>query len=102
FMRPPVSTCDLMTTGPPTERAISAASSAVRANPPPATGIFSRSRTRRDSYSNSLISAPHRALGGGHSAAASPHGNVLLRELRILLGPALGEVDSNLAVLPGR
>src|SRR5581483_5500868 len=102
FMRPPVSTCDLMTTGPPTERAISAASSAVRANPPPATGIFSRSRTRRDSYSNSLISAPHRALGGGHSAVSRRHHPVLLRELRILLGQHLGEVHHHLALLPGR
>jgi hypothetical protein len=33
FMRPPVSTCDLMTVGPPIRSAIARASSRVLANP---------------------------------------------------------------------
>ncbi len=51
FMRPPVSTCDLMTTGPPMSSAICLASSAVRANPCFESGMPSRARIWRDSYS---------------------------------------------------
>src|SRR4051812_37349739 len=57
FMRPPVSTCDLMTTGPATSAAIRLASSAVWAYPPGATGMRSRSKILRDSYSKNLMAA---------------------------------------------
>src|SRR4051812_41780624 len=55
FMRPPVSTCDLITTGTATSAAIFLASSAVVAKPPPATGMPSRRRISRDSYSKNLM-----------------------------------------------
>src|SRR3954468_14026922 len=55
FMRPPVSTCDLITTGTFTSAAIRLASSAVVAKPPPATGMPSRRRISRASYSKNLM-----------------------------------------------
>src|SRR4051794_37715116 len=57
FIRPPVKTCDLMTTGPATSVAIRLTSSTVLAKPPGATGTRSRSRIWRDSYSKNLMAA---------------------------------------------
>src|SRR3954465_11313230 len=57
FIRPPVRTCDLMTTGPATSSAMRLASSAVCAWPPGATGMRSRSKILRDSYSKNLMAA---------------------------------------------
>ena len=51
FMRPPVRTCDLMTTGPPISSAIFFASSASVAKPCLESGMPSRARMRLDSYS---------------------------------------------------
>ena len=51
FIRPPVSTCDLITVGPPIFSAASLASSAVLQKPYSVTGIPARSTIRRDSYS---------------------------------------------------
>src|SRR4051794_29709409 len=68
FIRPPVSTCDLMTTGPPTSSAIRLTSSTDFAKPPGATGTRSRSRIWRDSYSKNLMAA--RETSG--SARAEP------------------------------
>src|SRR5205823_7516740 len=59
FIRPPVSTCDLITTGPPTSAATCLACSALAAKPPPATGMPSRSRIWRDSYSKKRTAAGH-------------------------------------------
>ena len=51
FIRPPVSTWDLITVGPPIRSAASRASAAVVAKPYSVTGIPARSTIRRDSYS---------------------------------------------------
>ena len=55
FIRPPVSTCDLITTGPPISAAICLAPSALVAKPPPATGMPSRSRICLLSYSKNRM-----------------------------------------------
>src|SRR4051812_8441067 len=99
FMRPPVSTWDLITTGPPTSRAISAASSAVVAKPPGATGTPSRSRTWRDSYSKSLMRS---ALRRPPSAGSCPDHPVCLSQFRVLCRQHLGQPHHNLALLPRR
>ena len=51
FIRPPLSTCDLMTVGPPIRAAISRASSGVFAKPKSVTGIPASRTMARDSYS---------------------------------------------------
>ena len=51
FIRPPVSTWDLITVGPPMSLAISAASSALRVKPYLVTGMPASSTIRRASYS---------------------------------------------------
>ena len=51
FMRPPESTCDLITVGPPIRSAAARASSAVFAKPKSVTGIPARLMISRDSYS---------------------------------------------------
>ena len=51
FMRPPVSTCDLITVGPPIRSAIERASSALVAKPKSVTGIPARLTISRASYS---------------------------------------------------
>ena len=58
FIRPPVSTWDLITTGPAICSAVRRASSAVLANPCLVTGIPALATTARDSYSN-------KRMGGG-------------------------------------
>src|SRR5690349_23571760 len=55
FMRPPVSTCDLMTTGPPMSAAWARASSALVAKPNWVVGIPARRTISRDSYSKKRI-----------------------------------------------
>ena len=55
FIRPPVSTCDLITTGPPISSAIRRASSAVLAKPCLVTGIPALATIARDSYSKKRI-----------------------------------------------
>src|SRR4051794_26192207 len=55
FMRPPVRTWDLMTTGPPMSAAIALASSAVLAKPNFVVGIPARRTISRDSYSKKRI-----------------------------------------------
>ncbi len=59
FMRPPESTCDLITVGPAMSVAIALASSAVVANPYLVTGMPARSTILRASYSKKRMS------GGG-------------------------------------
>src|SRR5215210_4709295 len=54
-MRPPVSTCDLITVGPPIRAAIARASSALVAKPKSVTGIPARLTIWRDSYSKKRI-----------------------------------------------
>ena len=51
FMRPPVSTCDLITTGPAISSAIRRASSGVVAKPCLETGMPAFATICRDSYS---------------------------------------------------
>ena len=51
FMRPPVSTCDLRTTGPPISAAICFASAAVRATRPLGSGVPWRAKRALASYS---------------------------------------------------
>jgi hypothetical protein len=51
FMRPPVSTCDLITVEPPIFSAAARASSALLQKPYSVTGMPARSTIRRDSYS---------------------------------------------------
>ena len=51
FIRPPVRTWDLITTGPPISSAAARASAAVVQKPYLVTGIPARSTIRRDSYS---------------------------------------------------
>ena len=51
FIRPPLSTCDLITVGPPIFSAASRASSTVVQKPYAVTGMPARSTIRRDSYS---------------------------------------------------
>ena len=51
FIRPPVSTCDLITVGPPISSAAAFASSREVQKPYLVTGIPARSTRRRDSYS---------------------------------------------------
>src|SRR4051795_10574062 len=58
FMRPPVSTCDLMTVGPPTSSAMRRASSGEVAKPCGETGIPALATICLDSYSKNL-------MGGG-------------------------------------
>ena len=55
FIRPPVRTCDLITTGLPISSAIRRASSAVVAKPCGETGIPARCTIWRDSYSKKRI-----------------------------------------------
>ena len=55
FMRPPVSTWDLITVGPPIRCAISRASSAVVAKPKSVTGMPARLTISRASYSKNLM-----------------------------------------------
>ena len=57
FMRPPVSTCDLITVGPPIRCAISRASWSVVANPKSVTGIPARLTISRASYSKKRMAA---------------------------------------------
>src|SRR4051794_20323583 len=56
FIRPPLSTCDLITVGPPISSATSRASSAVVQKPYLVTGIPASSTILRASYSKNLIS----------------------------------------------
>src|SRR5436305_8338281 len=65
-MRPPVSTWDLITTGPAMSAAITRASSAVLANPCLVTGIPALATTARDSYSKKRIGG-----GGGYKKAGA-------------------------------
>ena len=58
FIRPPVRTWDLMTTGPPMSSAISRACSGVVAKPCLVTGIPALATIARDSYSK-------KRMGGG-------------------------------------
>src|SRR4051812_14818139 len=109
FIRPPVRTCDLMTTGPPTSRATSAASSAVVANPPGATGTPSRSSTRRDSYSKSLIASSQFPVPSSQPATCDlrpatsrAHHPVSLSQFRVLGGQHLSQRDHHLALFPRR
>ena len=55
FIRPPVSTWDLMTTGSPMRTAISRASCGVVAKPKSVTGIPARLTISRASYSKNLM-----------------------------------------------
>src|SRR3954471_22011205 len=55
FIRPPVSTCDLITTGPPISSAALRASSGVVQKPYLVTGIPASSTILRASYSKNLI-----------------------------------------------
>src|SRR5215210_1371400 len=89
FIRPPVSTWDLITVGPPIRSAISRASAALVAKPKSVTGIPARFTIWRDSYSKK------RTSGGGLLES------VRLGELGVLLGELLGECDHHLALLPG-
>ena len=63
FIRPPVSTWDLITVGPPMSAAISRASSAVVANPYLVTGMPACSTSLRDSYSKKRMSGREPYLG---------------------------------------
>ena len=51
FIRPPVSTCDLMTVGPPMRSAIALASAASVVKPKSVTGMPARLTISRASYS---------------------------------------------------
>src|SRR3954451_5111343 len=68
FIRPPVRTCDLMTTGPASSSAIRRASWADFAKPPLEVGIPARATICLDSYSKNRILAARKgsdpALGG--------------------------------------
>src|SRR5829696_10505339 len=55
FMRPPVSTCDLMTVGPPISSAAFRASSGEVAKPCGETGMPALATIFRDSYSKNLM-----------------------------------------------
>ena len=57
FIRPPVRTCDLITTGPSTSSAIVRASAADFAKPPLEVGIPARATICLDSYSKNRILA---------------------------------------------
>src|SRR5919197_4183793 len=87
FMRPPVSTCDLITTEPPMRCAAARASSTLVAKPKSVTGIPARFTILRDSYSKNLIS---------HWSGLEPVG---LGELGNLLGQELSERDHHLTLL---
>src|SRR5688572_15793440 len=87
FMRPPVSTCDLITVGPPMSMAILRASSALVAKPYLVTGMPARLTMSRASYSKNLI-GPASQL-------------VRLGQLGILLREHLRECHHHLALLPG-
>src|SRR5438874_616527 len=89
FMRPPVRTWDLMTTGPPT------ASAASRAGTKRPRARRSRSSTRPSGRSGC-------AVGRSGGIAAVPRKAVGLGQLGVLLGEHLGERDHHLALLPGR
>src|SRR4051794_22330927 len=89
FMRPPVSTCDLITVGPPIRSAASRASSAVVAKPNSVTGIPARLTIWRDSYSKKRNSGP----GLFHPVG--------LGQLGVLFGELLGQGHHHLALLPG-
>src|SRR5215211_506576 len=89
FMRPPVSTCDLITVGPPIRSATSRAWAALVAKPKSVTGIPALFTIWRDSYSKK------RTSGGG---LLEPVG---LRQLGVLLGELLRQRDHHLALLPG-
>src|SRR5205823_3268358 len=67
FIRPPVRTWDLITTGPPISSAIRSASSAAVANPCLVTGMPAFATTARDSYSKKRIGAaqPSEAVFAG-------------------------------------
>ena len=56
-MRPPVSTCDLMTVGPPMRSAIACASAASVVKPKSVTGMPARLTISRASYSKNLMRA---------------------------------------------
>src|SRR5215204_6335150 len=115
FMRPPVSTCDLITVGPSIRSAISRASSAVCAKPESVIGTPSRARICRDSYSKKRMAAREpsvwpRASGRGCSRRQHPGAGHLralavepveLGELGVLVGQHLGQRDHHLALLPG-
>src|SRR5215213_358370 len=97
FMRPPVRTWDLITVGPPMRWAISRASWSVVAKPKSVTGIPARLTISRASYSKKRMAArnpiPPLCAGGRQL--------VRLRELGVLAREHLGEVDHDLALLPG-
>ena len=57
FMRPPVSTCDLITTGPPMLSAAARACSAVVAKANLVVGMPARRTISRDSYSKKRMGA---------------------------------------------
>ena len=65
FMRPPVSTCDLITVGAPISSAIRRASAAVFAKPCAETGMPALRTIWRDSYSKNRIGA--RTLTGSRA-----------------------------------
>src|SRR4051794_28892845 len=97
FMRPPVRTWDLITVGPPMRWAISRASWSVVAKPKSVTGIPARLTISRASYSKKRMAArnPIAPLCAGGLQL------VRLRELGVLAREHLGEVDHDLALLPG-
>src|SRR4051812_22141227 len=104
-MRPPESTCDLITVGPPIRCAICAASAGSVVKPKSVTGMPARLTTSRASNSKNLMpktscgrEAYTAPLGGGGSRGEA----VGLRQLRVLLGEHFGKVDHHLALLPGR
>ena len=67
FIRPPVSTWDLITTGPPISSAISRAASEVVANPCLVTGIPALATIARDSYSKKRMDGAGRLAETGES-----------------------------------
>src|SRR5882757_7346384 len=70
FIRPPVSTWDLITTGPPISSAAARASSGVVQKPYLVTGIPANSTILRASYSKNLIGgAPYTAIQDDGRAA---------------------------------
>src|SRR4051812_30581353 len=111
FMRPPVSTWDLMTTGPPMSSATAQASSAVLAKPNLVVGMPARRTISRDSYSKKRMRrGPYRGRSKRDSTASRPARDVTScgcrlelirrRQLRVLAGQHLGQVDHHPALLP--
>src|SRR2546423_11335262 len=106
FIRPPVSTCDLATTGPPTSSALARGWAAVFAKPPLEVGTPPRRTISLDSYSKKRMGGgtlprPHRPGRLRSALRRRRREPVGLGQLGVLLRQHLGQLDHHLALLPG-